>query len=49
MTGLALVMFIALFGWGAQYFGWQDPNGKIQLALFTTFILGMICGYKNKG
>ncbi len=49
MTGLALAMFIALFGWGAQYFGWHDPGGKVQLALFTTFILGMICGYKNKG
>ena len=49
MTGIALAMFIALFGWGASYFGWQDPNGKVQLALFTTFILGVICGYKNKG
>ena len=49
VTGLALAMFIALFGWGASYFGWYDPQGKIQLALFTTFILGVICGYKNKG
>jgi hypothetical protein len=47
VTGLALAMFIALFGWGAQYFGWHDPTGKIQLALFTTFVLGVICGYKK--
>ena len=49
MTGLALAMFVGLFGFGEQYFGWQDPVGKIQLALFTSFILGAVCGYKSKG
>jgi hypothetical protein len=49
MIFLALAMFVSLFGWGAQYFGWSDPVGKVQLALFTSFILGMICGYKNQG
>ena len=49
MTGLALVMFIALIAFGQRYFGWSDPDGKIQLMLFTTFILGVICGYKTKG
>ncbi len=49
MVFLALAMFVSLFGWGAQYFGWSDPAGKVQLALFTSFILGMICGYKNQG
>lgn len=48
MVGLALAIFIALFAWGAKYFGWQDPVGKVQLALFTSFILGAICGYKSK-
>ena len=48
MVGLAMAMFIALFGWGAQYFGWEDPIGKVQLALFTSFILGAVCGYKSK-
>ena len=48
MVGLALAMFIALFGWGASYFGWHDPVGKVQLALFTSFILGAVCGYKSK-
>jgi hypothetical protein len=47
MVWLALAMFVALFGWGAQYFGWSDPVGKVQLALFTAFILGVICGYKK--
>lgn len=49
MTGLALVMFIALIAFGQRYFGWSDPYGKVQLALFTTFVLGVICGYKTKG
>ena len=48
MVGLSIAMFIALFGWGANYFGWHDPEGKVQLALATTFILGAVCGYKSK-
>ena len=48
MVGIAIAMFIALVGWGARYFGWDDPDGKVQLALATTFILGIISGYKTK-
>lgn len=49
VAGIALAMFIALFGWGASYFGWSDPTGKVQLALFTSFILGVIASYKSRG
>lgn len=48
MVGIAIAMFIAVFGWGAHYFGWEDPDGKVQLALATCFILGVISGYKAK-
>ena len=48
MIGIAIAMFIALFTWGSGYFGWSDPEGKVQLALFTSFILGIICGYRTK-
>ena len=48
VSGLAIAMFIALFAWGASYFGWHDPMGKVQLALFTSFILGAVCGFKSK-
>lgn len=48
VTGIAIVMFIALFGWGASYFGWTDPEGKVQLALFTSFILGIVASYKTR-
>jgi hypothetical protein len=47
--GIAIAMFIALVGWGGRYFGWEDPDGKVQLALVTTFILGIIGGYKSRG
>jgi len=49
VIGIAIAMFIALFGWGATYFGWSDPEGKVQLAMATSFILGIIGGYKAKG
>ena len=48
LWGLCIAMFVALVGWGGDYFGWSDPGGKIQLAIITTFILGIICGYKTK-
>lgn len=48
MVGIAAVMFVALFGWGADYFGWDDADGKVQLALVTCYILGAVCGYKSK-
>ena len=48
MIPIAAVMFVSLFGWGATYIGWSDPDGKVQLALFTTFVLGIVCGYKTK-
>ena len=49
VAGIAIAMFIALFGWGSRYFGWSDPSGKVQLALFTAFILGIVASYKSKG
>jgi len=49
VAAIALAMFIALFGWGERYFGWSDPSGKVQLALFTAFILGIVASYKSRG
>ena len=48
MVAIAATMFVWLFGWGADYFSWFDPSGTIQLALFTSFILGIVCGYKTR-
>ena len=46
---IAIAMFVALVGFGGKYFGWEDPGGRVQLALITSFILGIIGGYKAKG
>jgi uncharacterized membrane protein (DUF4010 family) len=48
MGMIALAMFIGLWMYGQQMFGWSDPNGDINLAIFVTFILGIICGYRVK-
>jgi hypothetical protein len=47
--GIAIAMFVALVGFGGKYFGWSDPDGKVQLALITSFILGIIGGYRARG
>jgi hypothetical protein len=47
--GIAIAMFVALVGWGSKYFGWSDPDGKVQLALITAFILGIVGGFKARG
>jgi hypothetical protein len=48
-AGVAIAMFVALVGFGGKYFGWTDPNGKVQLALITSFILGIVGGFKARG
>jgi hypothetical protein len=48
MMGLALGMFIGLFGFGAQMLGWSDPEGNVRLALFMAFLFGIICGYRTR-
>ena len=49
MAFIAIVLFIALFAFGGNYFGWQDPSGQVQLALVCAFIFGVIAGLKAKG
>ena len=49
MVGISIAMLIALVAYGDVYFGWSDPKGEIQIAIVTTFILGIICGYRAKG
>lgn len=49
MMGLAIMIFVGLFAFGDQAFGWHDHASRIQLALFLSFVLGIICGYRTKG
>lgn len=48
LVGLALSMFIALIAFGAKFVGWSDPGGEVQLGLFVSFILGIVCGYRTR-
>lgn len=48
MAGLAIAMFLALFAFGSSYFGWEDPGGRVSLALFAAFVFGIISGYRVK-
>jgi len=48
-AGVAIAMFVGLVGFGGKYFGWSDPDGKVQLALVTAFILGIVGGFKARG
>jgi hypothetical protein len=50
MVGLAAAMFVGLFAFGWQFFGWShSAHEQLQLGLFLSFVLGIICGYKTKG
>lgn len=48
MAALAIAMFLALFAFGSSYFGWDDPGGRVSLALFAAFVFGIISGYRVK-
>jgi hypothetical protein len=47
MGGLALAIFIGLYMFGAQVMHLPSGDGNVQLALFLSFILGIICGYRT--
>jgi hypothetical protein len=50
MVGLATAMFIGLFAFGHEMLGWSGvANDEVQLGLFISFILGIVCGYKTRG
>lgn len=47
MAMLAIVMFVALFSFGEQIFGWPHDSGTVQLALVASFLFGVIASYRN--
>ncbi|WP_022683266.1 hypothetical protein [Sphingobium bisphenolivorans] len=47
MGGLALAMFVGLFAFGQQIMGYEDPHGRVQLALLATFTFGVLIGYRS--
>ena len=50
MVGLATAIFVGLFAFGEEFFGWShSSNEQVQLGLFLAFVLGIVCGYKTRG
>ena len=50
MVGLAAAMFVGLFAFGSELFGWpKSAHESLHLGLFLSFVLGIICGYKTRG
>ena len=49
IVGIAAMMFVCAVRLGRRNISTGPiPTGKVQLALFTSFILGIVCGYKTK-
>ena len=46
MGALALALFVMLFGFGEALLGGLD-GANVKLALFASFLFGIICGWKT--
>lgn len=49
MNILAIALFVGLFVFGRQLFGWHDQLGKVQMALIACFVLGYFAGLRRAG
>ena len=47
MNALAIAMFVCLFAFGKQMFGWSDQTGHIQIALFAAFLFGILSAWRT--
>jgi hypothetical protein len=48
MGGIAIALFVALFAFGGKYFGWDDPDSKVRLAMAACFVLGALGAYRAR-
>jgi hypothetical protein len=49
MNVLAIALFVGLFAFGRQIFGWHDELGKVQMVLILSFVLGYFAGLRRPG
>ena len=47
MNIIAIALFVALFLFGHQVFGWHDESGIVQMALVAAFVLGYFSGFRR--
>lgn len=45
---IAIAMFFAVFAFGSDMFGWDDPDGMVQISLLATFVFGVLAGYRAR-
>ena len=48
MRLIAIAMFVILFVFGPQMLGYADDDGTIKIALFATFVFGVLAGYRSR-
>jgi|JRYG01.1.fsa_nt_gb hypothetical protein len=47
MNALAIAMFVCLFAFGRQIFGWTDHHGNVQIALVAAFLFGILSTWRT--
>jgi hypothetical protein len=47
MNALAIAMFVCLFAFGRQMFGWVDHNSHVQIALVASFLFGILATWRG--
>ena len=45
---IAACMFVCLFVFGPQILGYTDDDGTIKIALFASFVFGLVAGYSAR-
>jgi hypothetical protein len=48
INGIAIALFIALFTFGRDYFAWGGRETEIQLALFASFLFGILASWRSR-
>lgn len=48
MGVLATTLFVGLFAYGPEMLGYADDNGTVRIALFATFVFGLLTGYRAR-
>jgi hypothetical protein len=48
MAYLAMVMFIAIYAFGHQFLDLPEGDSSVQMALFLSFVLGILTGYRSQ-
>ena len=46
MGVLATALFVGLFAFGPEVLGYSDDDGMVRIALFATFVFGLLTGYR---